>query len=185
MRASFDWVFPRAFCGQFDSQLVDKMASHPWPARVLASLEKKSMVMPLATFNSFVTGVSLETSVSDPVVKEAAEKMASIRVMIIRRLEGDPGFTSDFDSASGEFAESDQCCGDMIDGMMEKAREQFSVRYEDLAKRAAHNPLAKRIAPSSPPTPEAVALGTLYNAYLVRKAASSDDWNLHGMLASL
>jgi hypothetical protein len=185
-RAAFEWVLPRAFGGQYDADLLDKMAKHPYPARVLRSLEKRGMVLPLASFHAFVTGTPLSVSLSDPVVKEASAKMAGIRVTVISRLKNDPEFAADFGRASEEFTTSDCCCGDAVDTLFDKAREQFSVRYEDLYKRAAHNEPRVRIADPGPPSPEAFGLGALFNAYLAKRAcALAGDWRAVSLLASL
>jgi hypothetical protein len=183
--AAVQHVLPHAFTGQFDEALVEKMANHPFPGRVLRSLQNRQMLMPLPTFHSFVTGHSLAASLSDPVVKEAGEKLAGIRMLIIQRLQdGDPAFTGSFGQAVNELAPDQYGCQDVVDTMMDKIRDKFSMRYEALAKCARAQEGRPFVLNNLPPSSEAFALGTLYNAYLVPHL-KDDDWFTAATLAGI
>jgi hypothetical protein len=182
-QAAASTLFCRAFDGQFDAALLEKMAAHPYPARVLQSLAKRAMVMPLASFHSFVTGTSLVNSLADPVVKQAAAMLPQLR----EELLGNEG-PLDFGSAVDQFEPSSACCDDLIDNFLDAAQDQFALRYEALAKRAHLNPRrpaqpAARITGNS----EAYGLAALYNAYLTKVAETLPvgDWIGEGQLAAL
>lgn len=179
-------ILPRAFSGEFDPELLEKMSQHAYPARVMRSMIKRSMVMPLASFNSWVRGVSLAQSLADPTVKEASEKLAGIRAIIIQRVSSEPEAAMPFGEAVQQFEPSDCCCEDVVDLFMDKARDQFSLRYEALAKRACANTLTLSSPTQLPASAEAFSLGALYNAYLCKVASLvEDDWMHHAQLAFL
>lgn len=188
-RAAAISLLPHAFEGQFDSRVLEKMSSHAHPGRVLRSLIKRQMVMPLASFHSFVTGAPLSKSASDPVVQEASRKMAGIRVIISRGLEdgGPAGDGALFDEAAEQFQPSAIGCEDIVDGLLDKAQDQFALRYEALAKRAMRNDgISLAEADTLLPSREAVALGTLYQAYLCKTASClEDDWIIPAQLSVL
>jgi hypothetical protein len=188
-RAAAISLLPHAFEGQFDSRVLEKMASHAHPSRVLRSLINRQMVMPLASFHSFVTGSALSKSASDPVVQEASDKMAGIRIIIARGLEGG-GPTDDgalFDEAAEQFQPSACGCEDIVDGLLDKAQDQFALRYEVLAKRAMRNEATPCVVGDiTPPSREALALGTLYQAYLCKTSSYlDDDWIIPAQLSVL
>lgn len=178
-------ILPKAWSGQLDSQLLEHMSNHPYPGRVMRSLLKRAMVLPLASFDAWISGRSLETSKQDPVVREASEKMAGIRAIIIHQLSTSPDTSGAFSEAANQFEPMTDACEDVVDQFMDKAREQFSTRYEALAKRASVNPAALQPAPSGlPASVEAYALAALYNAYLCKTASYlEDDWMLHAQMA--
>lgn len=186
-RAAASHLLPRAFSGEFDSELLEKMSSHPYPGRVMRSMIDRQMVMPLASFNSWITGVSLAASRCDPVVKEASEKLADMRIILINRMEGEPELAEAFGQAAGQFEPMSDCCGDIVDSFMDKARDQFSLRYEALSKRAAYNPASiSRPASGLPPGEQAFGLAALYNAYLVKTASLiGGDWMTAALLSAL
>jgi hypothetical protein len=181
-------VLPKAFHGEFDNELLSKMARHAFPGRVMHSLISRSMVMPLASFNSFVTGKCLHDSQADSTVKEARDKMAGIRAILIRRISSEPDFSQLFSSACNQFSPMSEDCGDVVDQFMDNARDQFSLRYEALAKRACANPLHLKSASTISATisDAAFGLGALYNAYLAKTASClEDDWMLTAQMAYL
>lgn len=186
-QAAASHVLPRAFNGEFSDELVDRMSKHPYPGRIFASLAKRAMVMPLATFAAYVHGRCLHDSLNDPVVKETSEKMAAIRAIIIQRVAGEPDFSHAFSDACAQFEPSSCECGDIVDQFMNDAKDQFSLRYEALVKRSCVNPMKIASVSSSPTVSnEALALGSLYNAYLAKTASiMADDWMIHGQLAVL
>jgi hypothetical protein len=189
-RAAATSLLPHAFEGQFDPRVLEKMASHAHPSRVLRSLINRQMILPLASFHSFVTGTPLSKSASDPVVQEAANKMAGIRIIIARGLEGGGGPTGDgslFDEAADQFQPSSCGCEDIVDGLLDKAQDQFALRYEALAKRAMRNEAAPVVVGDiTPPSREALSLGTLYQAYLCKTSSYlGDDWIIPAQLSVL
>lgn len=180
-------VLPRAFHGEFDNELLNKMSHHPYPGKVMRSLLKRGMVMPLPSFHSYVTGKCLHDSLQDPVVKEASEKLAEVRAIIIHRIQSEPTLSSAFSDACNQFEPMSSGCDDVVDQFMDQARDQFSLRYEALAKRACLNPLRLTSpAVSTPVSNEAFGLAALYNAYLAKTASFlEDDWMLHAQIAYL
>jgi hypothetical protein len=187
-KAASQWVWPRAWQGQYDEDLVTRMKGHAWPARVFASLQKRAMVMPLATFSAYLNNTTVHAALADPTVKEASEKMAQIRGMIIARISKSPGFALDMHRAAEEFAPASCCCEDAIDQVMDKARDQFSLRYEALTKRAVTN-APRLITVTGEPSSSAFRLGAAYNAYLaVQKLAHESNpeiLHIDGLLAAL
>lgn len=179
-------VLPRAFAGEFDLQLLDKMSSHPYPGRVMRSLLTRQLVMPLASFDAYVSGRSLSVSQACPTVKEASAKLANTRMIIIQRMAGEPELGQAFGQAAEQFEPMSDCCGDIVDNMMDKVRDQFSLRYEALSKRATTNPVRIHQSAGSEISPEAFGLAALYNAYLAKTASLlPDDWMIAGQLAAL
>lgn len=179
LKAASANVFPRAFAGQFDDKLLAKMAAHPYPARVLRSLADRDMVMPFPSFVAFATGRCLSDVENDPVVKEASAAMPAIRAIVIKRVSEDPAVGQVFNDMAKEMTPSPCCCGDEIDALFDKAREQFSTRYELLAKRSVHNPV-KLASATAAVSSAAVAAGAAYQAYLCHLAG--DDWMTNGVL---
>lgn len=185
-QAMIENVLPFAFDGEFGDDLLEKMAKAD-PGKVMKGLVDRRMAMPLASFNSWITGKAITTSLNDPVVKEASAKMAASRVVIMTKLDNEAPFSAEFDRATGEFNPAG-CSDDVVDAMMDKATGQFSTRYELLSKRAAWNqPSSRIVRDTSPLSDEAFALSTLYQAYLVKTASLLDegDWVLPALLASL
>lgn len=185
-QAAHTTVLPRAFEGEFSDELLQKMSNHPYPGRVMRSLLERRMVMPLASFNSYVTGRCLHDSANDPIVKEASQKLASTRMIIIQRLQAEPTLSSAFSEACNQFEPMSCGCDDVVDLFMDKARDQFSLRYEALAKRACYN--APRVVGTSKEaaSAEAFGLAALYNAYLSKVASLvEDDWILHAQMSRL
>ncbi len=182
-------LLPKAFAGQWDPALLEKMSGHAYPGRVLRSALNRQLVMPLASFDAFVSGRSLAQSEADDVVKEASAKLAGIRMMIIQKLDQDPAFGQGFSQAASEFEPMSCGCEDIVDQFMDGARDQFSLRYEALAKRAAYNEGTHvKLATVNPVevSDQAFGLGALYHAYLTKVAEYlDDDWMLHGQLAQL
>ncbi len=173
-------VLPRAFEGEFSDELLTKMSNHAYPGRVMRSLYNRSMVMPLASFNSYITGKCVHDSLADPVVKEASEKMASIRAILVHRISTEPELSNAFSEACGQFEPMSCGCEDLVDQFMDQAKDQFSLRYEALAKRACLNPMhLKKASISSETSSEAFGLATLYNAYLAKTASHLDDDWIH------
>jgi hypothetical protein len=177
-RAAAFSVLPRAFEGQFADTLLTKMSGHAYPGKVMRSLYDRSMVMPLASFNSYLTGKCVHDSLADPVVKEAGEKMATVRAILIQRISAEPELSRAFSEACGQFEPMSCGCEDVVDQFMDQAKDQFSLRYEALAKRACHNPMhLKKASNSEDLSSEAFGLATLYNAYLAKTASHlDDDW---------
>ncbi len=186
-RAAAISLLPHAFEGQLDPVVLEKMASHAHPSRVLRSLINRQMVMPLASFHAFVTGSSLQKSASDPVVREASGKMAAIRTIVVRRLESPEGDGQLFDESAEQFHPSSCECGDAVDNFLDKAQDQFALRYEALTKRAMRNEAAPAVVETTlQPSREALALGTLYQAYLCKTASYlADDWIIPAQLSVL
>ena len=182
-------LLPRAFEGEWDPQLLDKMAYHAYPGKVMRSAIDRQIVMPLASFQAFVSGQSLCKAQVNPIVKEASQKMANIRIMVIKKLENDPAFGQAFSEAGAQFEPMGCGCEDVVDQFMDSARDQFSLRYEALAKRAALNeqPIVKLAEVANVEvSPDAFALGALYQAYLTKVAEyMEDDWIVSGQLAAL
>jgi hypothetical protein len=186
-RAAAISLLPHAFSGQLDSKALEKMASHAHPGRVFRSLLDREMVLPLASFHAFVTGSSLAKSAADPVVQETSNKLAGIRAIIIQGLEQPGPEGGLFDEAAEQFNPSCQDCGgDVVDNFLDKARDQFSLRYEALTKRAMFNDRVIPLAGQQHPSREAIALGALYQAYLVKVASSlPEDWITEAQLSAL
>ncbi len=185
-KAAGEFLFCHAFDGQFDGTLINKMASHAYPQRVMKSIMKRSMVMPLATFHAYVTGGSIETSLASDIVKEAGMGMPGVRIVILGR--GPDGGAGSFAEAIEQFEPSSCECDDVIDNFLEKAKDQFSLRYEALVKRSHYNPRKIAAAPMVKPiSDEAFSLAALYNAYLVKTAQQLDpeDWVSFGQLAAI
>ena len=180
-------LLPHAFEGQFDPKALEKMASHPRPGKVFRSLLNKEMVLPLASFHAFITGDSLAKSASDPVVLEASNKMAGIRAVIIQGLSQPGPEGSLFDEAAEQFhPDSLGCEGDIVDGLLDKAQEQFALRYEALSKRAMFNEHKLPVVNLTPPSKEAIALGALYHSYLCKTASMlPEDWIFDAQLSVL
>lgn len=168
-KAASDYLWRNAV-PEFDDELLTKMANHAWPSRVLRSLQKRAMVLPLASFEAFISNRSVAQAAADPIVKEASAKMATIRAIIIQRVGDEPEFSEGLSEAAQQFEPSNCGCDDLVDQMMEKAQDQFTCRYSLLAKRALYQEPRLELAPSSEtPGAEALALGTLYNAYLLQQ----------------
>lgn len=166
-------VYSRAFQGQFGDTLISKMAAGR-PERWMRQLVDKAMVMPLETFHAVITDGCVSKSAATQAVQIAKEAMPVIRKIVIRKVESSPEFGEAFGQSMGEFEPSGDCgCdGDIIDSLMDKAREQFSTRYADLCKRAVHNPqmVVKPLEKQAKVDADAFALGTLYQAYLLKTA---------------
>ncbi len=188
-QAAAQALLPVAFRGQWDSELLEKMSNHAYPGKVMRSMIERQMVMPLASFDAYVNGRSLCLSEADPVVKEAGEKLAQIRTIIIRKLDTEPDFSQAFSQACGQFEPMSCCCDDAVDLFMDKARDQFSLRYQALAKRATQNTLeikGETPAIATPVSDQAFGLGALYQAYLSKLASHlEDDWMVAAQLAQL
>lgn len=168
-------IWANAVTGQLDETLVSTMANHPWPARVLRSLQKRAMVLPLASFEALISGRSVAQSLADPVVAETAGKMAAIRAIIISRSENEPEFGHAFDEAAQEMSPSNCECGDKVDTMLDIIQDQFSARYDLLSKRAlTQDPAPPVIVKAGAPSNEALALGAIYNAYLLHQKKAFD-----------
>ena len=170
-------IWNNAVTGQLDDSLVSAMAVHTWPARVFRSLQKRAMVLPLASFEALISNRSVAASLADPVVVETAGKMAAIRAIIISRSENEPEFGSAFDEAANQLEPSNCECGDKVDTMLDIMQDQFSCRYELLSKRAlTQEPQLPVIVKAGAPSSEALALGAVYNAYLLqqKKAFETD-----------
>lgn len=184
-RAAMGSLFALGGSEQFPAELLDKMAAHPYPARVLRSLQDRGMVMPLASFHSFVIGAPLSASLNDPRVKQAGALLPQVRA---RLLAEDP--YQAFGEAVEQFEPSSCCCGDIIDNFLGKAQDQFALRYEALVKRALYRPtlaLPVKVATLATFDTEAYSLACLYNAYLVKVAQAhrDGDWIVDGQLAML
>ena len=168
-------VYCRAFDGEYDGRLLEKMASAR-PERVMRSLLKRAMVVPLASFHSWITGSSIEKSASDPVVIEAGASLPTIRRIVIRSISSVPGFQEAFGRAAGEFEPTTIECGeDIVDALLDKIQDKFSLRYEALSKRAMYNPEGIPGDSGKTPSKEAGTLGTLYLAYLSKTAEHLGD----------
>jgi len=188
-QAALTALLPKAFEGQWPEKLLEKMSNHAYPGKVMRSAIDRHMVMPLTSFQAFVSGQSLSVAQSDATTKEASEKMANIRIMVIRKLEEEPAFGQAFSEASSQFEPMGFGCEDIVDQFMDSARDQFSLRYEALAKRAGLNeqPFIKVASTVTKDiSPQAFALGALYHAYLTKVAEyMEDDWIVSGQLAAL
>lgn len=185
-KAASEYLLPHAFDGEWDQRLLDKMSSHPYPQRVMKSIMKRAMVMPLATFHAYITGGSIEASKASEVVKAASMGLPGVRIMIVG--QGPEQSVGSFGEAIEQFQPSSCGCDDVIDSFLEKAKDQFSLRYEALVKRAGYNPRKVSIAaPVASMDDEAFALASLYNAYLVKTAQQLDpeDWVSFGQLAAI
>lgn len=184
-------VAPYAITDHLPEKALEKMAAAD-PGKVMRDLVDRSMVLPLADFNSWITGKSLRTSLLDPIVKEASQKMAGIRAIIIKRISGTPGAADAFGQAMEAMTPALPgfgCgCGDAVTGFLDKMREKFSARYEVLCKNAAAAVATAEttIIDPSAPSKEAIALGTLYHAYLVKTAEwLPADFHTHSVLAAM
>lgn len=169
MQAFVNYIKPCAFEGQLPAPLVEKLASGE-PAKSMRALVKNRVVVPFRSFAAWVSGTSIEKAAASEDVQEVESKMASVRMLVIQRLDEDPGFRSAFDQLADEFTPSCSC-DDAVDAMLQKATDQFSARYEILSKRAKWNepkeldvPIVQKISDG------AFSLGTLYQAYLVKTA---------------
>jgi len=184
-------VAPYAITEHLDEPTLEKMAAKD-TGKVMRELVDRQMVLPLADFHSWMTGKSLCTSLNDSIVKEASQKMASIRMVIIKRLGEDPEFRTLFDDSLREMSPALPgfgCgAGDAVAGFFDKVRDKFSTRYEVLQKNASHSIMsgyASIIDPTAP-SAEAQALGALYNAYLVKTAAHlPNSFETHSVLAAM
>jgi hypothetical protein len=178
LKAAAMHVMPRTYTEELDHETLMKMSGHAWPARVLRSLQKRAMLLPLQSFNTWISG----EKANDDVVDETRQKMATIRAIIISRSQEEPDFAAGMGEAIDQFQPSGCGCEDILDVMMDKAREQFSCRYSLLAKRSSYSEPRITIADTAPPSPEAVALGALYNAYLIQqKRAHQSDPEVHDL----
>lgn len=185
-------VAPFAITAHLDDVTLTKMAAAD-PGKVMRELVDRGMVLPLADFNSWITGKSLRTSLIDPVVKEASAKMANIRGIIIRRISAEPDARNAFLSAIQELTPALPGCGcshgDAIRTFFDKVRDQFSTRYEVLSKNASTaimDGFTPEIVDVSAPSPEAIALGALYTAYLSKTACYlPDQFETHSVLAAM
>ena len=184
-RASAKYVMPHAYSRELSETLLDKMSEHPWPGRVVKSLQKRAMLLPLQSFERWVSGKQPDQQLLD----ETRQKMATIRAIIIRRSSTEPEFGQAMDEMVNQFAPSGCGCEDVVDQLMDEARDQFSCRYEALAKRSKYDEARHTIASGQPPSPEALTLGALYNAYLIgQKQAHEQDAEVRDLpliLASL
>lgn len=184
-------VAPYAITSHLDDRILSKMASMD-PGKTMRELVDRGMVLPLADFNSWVSGCGLTTSLNDPTVKEASQKMAGIRAVIISRMGSEPGFRETFDGMMGAMSPALPgfgCSpGDAVSGFFEKVRDKFSTRYEVLQKNATasiHSGHSVVIDPT-PPSGEALALGALYNAYLAKTAEHlPKTFEVHSVLAGM
>lgn len=174
---------PFVFRHKVNEPVLEKMSAAD-PGRVMRSMVDRGIVLPLPDFNSWVKGCSRRTSEVDPVVKEASEKMAAIRAIIVRKIRTSPAASQAMDEMVREFNPAMHGCGcpagDPITNFFDKAEDQLSAKFSILSKSAMDNVrlgFERRPIDVSPPSQEAENLGWLYNAYLVKTAhhLSQDD----------
>ena len=166
-------VLPYSHRADIPAAVSEKMAGED-PGKVMQVLCRNGLVLTPEKVWRWVMGRSC-----DATIKEASAKMAGIRVVLLQRMEEDPDLAGEFEGLCGQFAPADSCCalkGDPISAFFDAARDQFAARYEVLAKSAAMS-AAMDIPPRQvadtqalSPSPEALAFGMVYNAYLAKSA---------------
>lgn len=121
------------FAEQLDDASIAKLRTIR-PGTLFRGLAKRAAVLPFLTFVSYVNGTSMEETINDPLVKQAAViHLPSVFGNLLS--EGDSDMGNILRCSGHDIAGYDTGCDDEVQKIMDAAGEKFRVETEPASQR--------------------------------------------------